>query len=608
MKPSRKLLLLTAAAAVIPVLWAGVARAQFRVDDGGHALDANNRVGSNGYNDNGQVGPRAMGITPNDIVYGNVTGLDYFHGSTQDNDPDINSAWTASAASDRLNAIAGPVNYAARSGTPQNTVYYNPVTLNRAPPANFVSTPGGAGIVPAPVITNQVADSRLGLVTSTPDQAASPLPGELDMVGPYDASGSASALTLSPLYGIRGWRTDDPSDMYFLSRYSNVQLAAPTDASKLDNASIQKMRQELNGTIVQGPNGQPAQGAQAGQPNGQSGNTAANPSDLTGKPSNAAVGQQALNSSLGSQSINSSVNTNQGTQEQVLELPSPSEQSTQVAELQQRRAKLLAASKTKLTDAQAAQLYNQEQQYRSDVKSSQQLAKPAPLAGTTPTPTSAAPSANAAPGKPGTNLNPTPTANKISPGSPTPVKPLKPVVTTPMTPPAAEQPYVITSLATGIRAPGLAELLKSGEEQMRQGKFNAALDTYDAAQEVAPNNPFITLGRGFAELGASYYGRANADLRRSIESEPAVLVGRYDLKGFLGQDRLQFITKDLQDISQSEKDSAQAPLLLAFLAHNAGDDQKAATYLDMVQQRTGGKPDSVVEAMRENWGIQSTGK
>ncbi len=121
---------------------------------------------------------------------------------------------------------------------------------------------------------------------------------------------------------------------------------------------------------------------------------------------------------------------------------------------------------------------------------------------------------------------------------------------------------------------------------MRAGQFGQAVDTYDTAAEVAPNNPFVPLGRGFAELGASYYGKAEADLTRAILAEPAVLAGQYDLKGFLGQDRLAFVQKDLTDIGATEQ-TARPFLLLAYIAHNTGADDATVTtkYLDTAEAR-----------------------
>jgi tetratricopeptide (TPR) repeat protein len=192
---------------------------------------------------------------------------------------------------------------------------------------------------------------------------------------------------------------------------------------------------------------------------------------------------------------------------------------------------------------------------------------------------------------------PTPTATPQAPAAP-----LTPMVTEPLQHDADEQPYIVTSLATGIRAKGLADLMKSAENQMRDGHFNAALDSYDSAEQVAPNNPFIAMGRGFAEMGASYYGKAELDLRRAIAAEPALLAGRYDIKGFLGEDRLKFVVNDLTDIYQSEKDSVRPAVLLGFISHNEGDDTAAAKYLNAADQRAGGR-DPIITVMREDWGF-----
>jgi len=166
-----------------------------------------------------------------------------------------------------------------------------------------------------------------------------------------------------------------------------------------------------------------------------------------------------------------------------------------------------------------------------------------------------------------------------------------------------EKAYYITSLATGIKSKSLATLLKNAEEQMRAGKFTSALDTYDAAAQVAPNNPFITLGRSFSELGASYYTKADGDLRNAIRSEPALLVGQYDLKGFIGDSRLSFIIKDLTDISTSESKSPRAPFLLGYIYYNLADKAKATEYMNTALQRSGGS-DPVIQQIQESWGLQ----
>lgn len=610
--------ILTAIPAIAVAGWAAPAMAQYRVGDDGRANDANNRLGSGGYNSSRNVDQRSAAITNSQIYYGNTTGLSYFHGNVQGFDPFTVNTNTQTQATDRFNAIAGPVNYTNRvTGSPQENTgvpFYVTSNLASPPPEAMTQTSNGVGMIPAPRITQQPNDMRLGLVNSVTNENYLPSPGELDLPGPVDASGNPTILTASPLYGVKAWSATDASDAYFLSKYTNVQAATPSDRTRLSNAAIQRMRDELNGTLV-GPDGQPLNNAttpgqpganqpganppganQPGQPQTPGGVNLSQSQQLgqpAEAPSNRSLSSQSMNSNIAHQALGGNLQTDQGVQQRLL-VP-PAQQSTQLAELEKR----LAQSRSKMTDQQATEAYNQE--VRLNQEAQKENAK---------TPGQMAPSVSGATGAPaqlGNSATP-PTSKKplvtdyagasekILKNANKPLNPLIPGLTI-----KNSQPYVITSLATGIRSKGLADLLKSAEDQMRQGKFTAALDTYDAAQQVAPNNPFITLGRGFAELGASYYGKAEADLRRSFLAEPAVLVGQYDLKGFLGEDRLRFVQKDLKGIYDSEKTERPA-FLLAYISHNLGDDKEAGQYLDAALQRAGGQ-DAVVNLMRNAWGL-----
>jgi len=443
----------------------------------------------------------------------------------------------------------------------------------------------------------------------------------LDLPGPADTSGNATTLTASPLYGIRDWRMDDSSNQYFLSRYSNVNLASPSDRDRVSNAAIQQMRNELNSTIVQGPNGQTPDNSTDGKtaananPDNLAAQAAIVPSSLN--PTNGATAANTYASSLNPQPMSGDQSTGQSSQQTWINLPSPDQQSSQIADLETRqklmaqRQKLVAGGKGKLTPAEATAQYNAGQQYLKDFNKAAGTGTPgmdkmaAPTYGTIPSTTQ--PTGLETP--PGSDVAKPPMTDHSTAVTPVPATPetpaappLKPMVTAPLQHDADEQPYIVTSLATGIRAKGLADLMKSAESQMRLGHFNAALDSYDSAEQVAPNNPFIAMGRGFAEMGASYYGKAELDLRRAIASEPALLAGKYDIKGFLGEDRLKFVVNDLTDIYQSEKDSVRPALLLGFISHNQGDDTAAAKYLNAADQRAGGR-DPIVTVMREDWGF-----
>ena len=71
--------------------------------------------------------------------------------------------------------------------------------------------------------------------------------------------------------------------------------------------------------------------------------------------------------------------------------------------------------------------------------------------------------------------------------------------------PPRERPLVVSSLADGVQAKSLKDFLSEAETLMKQGKFYSALDQYDSAEMIAPNNAMVMLGRANAELGASCY-------------------------------------------------------------------------------------------------------
>jgi hypothetical protein len=203
----------------------------------------------------------------------------------------------------------------------------------------------------------------------------------LDLPGPADTSGNATTLTASPLYGIRDWRMDDSSNQYFLSRYSNVNLASPSDRDRVSNAAIQQMRNELNSTIVQGPNGQTPDNSNG--TTGTNGTTGAN-ANSDNLAAQAAISPTSLNPTNGATPANtyaSSLNplpqtgeqsTGQSSQQRWIALPSPDQQSSQIADLETRqklmaqRQKLVASGNGKLTPAEANAQYNAGQQYLKD--------------------------------------------------------------------------------------------------------------------------------------------------------------------------------------------------------------------------------------------------
>jgi tetratricopeptide (TPR) repeat protein len=167
--------------------------------------------------------------------------------------------------------------------------------------------------------------------------------------------------------------------------------------------------------------------------------------------------------------------------------------------------------------------------------------------------------------------------------------------------PTLPRPVQIRSLADGVQAKGLNDLLKQAEDQLKSGRYNSALEQYDLAEQVAPNNPLILMGRANVELARTYYTRAETHLRQAFMSDQALLMGQYDLRSMIGNERLEILVKDLKEITNREQKEARPAFLLAYIAYNTGNERMAAAYLDLAEKRAGN--DALYPLIRKHWSL-----
>src|SRR3954471_11705081 len=159
--------LAAAVGAVAISAWAPAASAQYRVDTG-NARDANNRIGSGGFNNSAPISnqTRYTGVTANDIVYGNVTGGKEFRGPLGSTDPRAFRGPSSYTNSDRFIRGSSGTPYAGSNGeysSNANSVrpYYGE-SRNVPPPPGFVQQGFTGGYVPAPPQQREGSDLRLG--------------------------------------------------------------------------------------------------------------------------------------------------------------------------------------------------------------------------------------------------------------------------------------------------------------------------------------------------------------------------------------------------------------------------------------------------------------
>ncbi len=597
--------LLASAVAAVPLLMLGTtASAQYRVQNNdGRALDADKRLGSGGYNSGRDLPAPVSG---NDIVTGNVTGLRRFHGNVDYTDP---TAFRGSAPSgrnvDAINRVAGNVptpDNVAGQFSPQGRTFLGDTRGVAPPPGYRQITPGASGYISDQQIqARSVGDARLGDVTQGPIVDI-PRPSQLILSGPLNQQGQASTITASPLFGIRSATADEQSIL--------TNPNASRDLLGLDEASIQRMRDELRGSANQNSNPQNNKGDNAGNNTGNSndpnqqgtnsnGNNNLNNSTfalnkpLNDQAPNAAVqGQQLASGSA----LNSNVGQNGDGVRQRFIIPAQ-EQNANYAEMLRRYNQ--TEGNPKLTPEQQAQSYN------AAMRARQQGQQPGAQPGQ-PGAQPGQPGAGSTPGaaKPGT-VNQLPNANapgKNAPRANTPGATGQPGDKKAGAQVRKPEPVQIKSFAEGMKGKGLTEITKQAEDLVRQGKFNNALDKYDAAQQVAPNNPMVKMGRAIAELGAAFYARAETHVRESYGQNPALMVAQFDLRNLLGEDRLQALVKDLRDLANKDKKDSRPVFLLAFIAYNTASANTADGYLDIAEKRAGGN-DPLLKSLREHWAL-----
>lgn len=571
-------------AAIATVPFGTPSLAQVRVGEDGRALDANTRIGSGGYN-TGAI-PAVPEVPGNKIVTGNVTAGFGFRGNVPYRDA---REFRGTVAGERVDEFiadsAGPlapVQGPLRSWQPE--VYYGRSTLAAPPPPGFTEK-GFTGIYTPtlqqgftrPLDRYQGIPMRWQLTPLTP--------GDVILPGPVDPQTNLPTMVnASPLLGVQNWR---PSD---LSAYLQLRQNLALARQDLSEADIAEMRKELaqSAGLTGLEHELSAQQQSEQQPNTQQQRLSQPLPQALESPENQPLNPNPLSQDLSAQPLSSDLRSGAGTYNRFA-VP-PAQQSTQYAELQAR-----------LNRYYTNRLQTDEERNREFLK---QLREQEARAGAQRQPQ--APDAQPAT-RPSSQGPVVPNYAEISrqileqaienqraqakAGQPAPS------VNLPAEPP---QPAKVTSLAEGVGAQGLRNLLKSAEALMQQGKFALALDKYEAAEQVAPNNAMITLGKANAELGAGYFRKAEMNLRTAMSGSPALMLAQYDLRTMIGTERIETIVVDLKEALRSQPDDPGLPLLLAYLAYNTGNESQAASYLDLAQKRAGGK-DDFVRLLRQHW-------
>lgn len=549
------------AAAIVVLSLTGAASAQIQANPGGggDALDANNRVGSNGSNSGGAVSSQYDRLNRgNNIVNGNISGGAAFRGFVPYRAPTDFRDFTAGYSSSRFAGNSAGVTTGGQLINNAGSVhsYYGPSQTVNAP-SGFVRAPGTGGYIPPRVIEGGASriegrvDEALGS-----DRQIDPLAGVNLNEGPLavpagplgqppigDATlGGPQSLLLGNQYDYQQY-TENAG--VALSPYTHLRRTSQT--AMLDAQEMRRLREELL-RDAQGNRLAPGQLDAL----------------VSGVAPGAQTGQQPVGQPLGQSAAGQQTDPTRSLVElegidtnQRLQLAGPAEQSALYAQLEER--------------------LNRFERNPDDPAMRPRLGEDSDTAQRLPGLPSLPP-----------ELGGEPVDNAQGPQNVGPVDP----------------PVEIDSLAAGISSPTLRETLEQAEQLLREERYVNAIARYDAAERLVPNQPLVTLGRATAELGAGYYKRSALNLRAAFNRSPELMMARLDLEQMLGGERVREIAATLRERAVRDREDDTPLFLLAFLAYNAGSYEQASAFLDLAGRRS---QDPFYDELAKRWALTPAG-
>lgn len=543
-KTTRHALLL--AALLVP---ASFALGQYRIDNG-QARDANNRIGSGGFNAATQLNGRINGLAGNYIVTGNVTGGRAFRGSLGYTDStsfrgSLGSAQFDSFVRDSIGVSqmrgfsgAGP-NVATLGSQP----FFGQSSV--APPSGFARDPNTGAFYLQP--------NRPGVINGD---------GRLDYGGATRSDIQQGVLSSQRVIGGPGL-TQTP----FASLNQREQLTRMSDFTAIARPPIDDVNLTTGSTETEGLRGS---GLPQTDPQQQ------------GQPAQTGVDQQ------GDTEASPSL-TGQGTVYRNLRAL---DNNSQYAEL---RKRFDEKQQPRLPGSEAVDSLNK---VNADLLAQRRKAEEAAKAGKADDTSRDRRDATQADGTGTGGAATVDEQNKIPPPPEDRLNLPRPANEPAVAPPSA--PLEISSLAAGVKDAQLSKVLGEAEAAMKQGKFSTAIDAFDRAEEMAADDPLVFMGRSIAELGGGYYRAAEVHFRQAFEADPALLLAKFDLRGMLTDQRLEALQSDLAQIARKNTKDPGSLLLLAFIYYNTGFPERSERALEMVQERAGGK-DTSAQMLKDAW-------
>jgi hypothetical protein len=122
--------------------------------------------------------------------------------------------------------------------------------------------------------------------------------------------------------------------------------------------------------------------------------------------------------------------------------------------------------------------------------------------------------------------------------------------------------------------------MQQAEKLLKGGKYMEAVDQYNQALTVQPNNALGMVGRAHAELAAGMYQSASMDLKAVFSQKPEMVSVRYALDDFIPGKRVENLMNDLLQLTTRQQTGNMASFLYCYLAYNTDHPTELQQELD----------------------------
>ncbi|MCP3905762.1 MAG: hypothetical protein GY715_19215 [Planctomycetes bacterium] len=157
----------------------------------------------------------------------------------------------------------------------------------------------------------------------------------------------------------------------------------------------------------------------------------------------------------------------------------------------------------------------------------------------------------------------------------------------------------IDQLASPEATSRFNQLVASGEEALREGRYFWAEQRFARALRFIPGEPMATAGLAHTQIGAGLYLSASLTLRSLFEFQPEMIDAKYDPALVPNRPRLLRAVTTLEQRLEGGRDIATSAFVLAYIGRLLGDRTIVRSALDAMEAAA--PDDEMVPLLKAIW-------